>query len=60
MPSSKAAPEEVQIVIPGVPASLVADIDQLAKKDERKRSSYIRKLLAEIVAEKKSHAQKAA
>lgn len=51
--------EEIQIVIPGVPKSLVDEIDKLAAGEDRKRSSYVRKLLQEIVASKRRE-QKAA
>jgi hypothetical protein len=42
--------EETQIVINGVPSDLVAEIDRLAGLDDRSRASWVRRALAEAVA----------
>jgi metal-responsive CopG/Arc/MetJ family transcriptional regulator len=48
---------KIQIVIPGVPADLLKDIDALAKRDSRKRADTVRLLLKEIVAAKRAAGQ---
>lgn len=46
--------ETIQIVINGMPRDVLRDIDQLAQAEGRSRASYIRRLLAQIVASKKT------
>jgi metal-responsive CopG/Arc/MetJ family transcriptional regulator len=42
-----------QIVISGVPESLLAKIDQIAKAEDRSRASVVRRLLEQIVNERR-------
>lgn len=46
-------PDEVQIVIPGIPKALVEVIDQTAKKNDRSRAAEVRVWLTEISLRKR-------
>lgn len=44
--------ELITVTINGIPADLLKQIDDLAKKDDRSRSSFLRLKLEEILSQK--------
>jgi metal-responsive CopG/Arc/MetJ family transcriptional regulator len=53
-PTSKSS-EKVQVGV-SLPTELVKELDKIAEEQDRPRASVIRKLLAEVIRNKRAHA----
>lgn len=50
----EAAVSTAQIVISGVPTELVREIDEMAEREDRTRAAFVRRVLMEAIARRRS------